>query len=45
MCPSDDARLDLDSLATAELVFALEEALDVMLPDDARFGTPTDVAA
>jgi 1-acyl-sn-glycerol-3-phosphate acyltransferase len=43
--PNPDARLHLDSLATAELAFALERAFDVRLPDDARFETMADAAA
>ena len=42
---SPAGRLDLDSLATAELVFALERELDVRLPDDARIETLSDAAS
>lgn len=40
-----DAALVLDSLATAELAFALEEAFGLRLPDDIRFGTVAEVTA
>jgi 1-acyl-sn-glycerol-3-phosphate acyltransferase len=40
-----DAPLVLDSLATAELAFALEEAFGLRLPDDVRFGTVAEVTA
>ena len=43
--PGPDAPLHLDSLATAELAFALEQAFEVRLPDDARFETLADAAA
>jgi 1-acyl-sn-glycerol-3-phosphate acyltransferase len=43
--PPADAPLELDSLATAELAFALERAFHVRLPDDARFETLGDAAA
>jgi 1-acyl-sn-glycerol-3-phosphate acyltransferase len=43
--PAPDAPLVLDSLATAELAFALEEAIGLRLPDDISFGTVAEVAA
>jgi 1-acyl-sn-glycerol-3-phosphate acyltransferase len=43
--PAPDAPLVLDSLATAELAFALEEAFGLRLPDDIRFGTVAEVTA
>jgi 1-acyl-sn-glycerol-3-phosphate acyltransferase len=43
--PDPDTPLHLDSLATAELVFALESAFGIRLPDDARFETLADAAA
>ncbi|MDQ4005483.1 MAG: 1-acyl-sn-glycerol-3-phosphate acyltransferase [Actinomycetota bacterium] len=42
--PAAEAPLQLDSLATAELAFALEEAFAVRLPDDARFETLADAS-
>jgi 1-acyl-sn-glycerol-3-phosphate acyltransferase len=43
--PARDAPLVLDSLATAELAFALEEAIGLRLPDDISFGTVAEVTA
>jgi 1-acyl-sn-glycerol-3-phosphate acyltransferase len=43
--PAPDAPLVLDSLATAELAFALEEAIGLRLPDDISFGTVAEVTA
>jgi 1-acyl-sn-glycerol-3-phosphate acyltransferase len=43
--PASDAPLVIDSLATAELALALEEAFGLDLPDDIRFGTVAEVAA
>lgn len=42
--PEGTEALGVDSLETAELVFALEEAFGVRLPDDAAFDTLADVA-
>jgi 1-acyl-sn-glycerol-3-phosphate acyltransferase len=43
--PTPEAPLTLDSLATAELAFALEEAMGLRLPDDISFGTVAEVTA
>jgi 1-acyl-sn-glycerol-3-phosphate acyltransferase len=43
--PAPDAPLVLDSLSTAELAFAMEEAFGLRLPDDIRFGTVAEVTA
>jgi 1-acyl-sn-glycerol-3-phosphate acyltransferase len=43
--PAPDAPLSVDSLATAELALALEEAFGLRLPDDVGFGTVAEVTA
>jgi 1-acyl-sn-glycerol-3-phosphate acyltransferase len=43
--PDADDPLALDSLATAELALAVEEAFGLRLPDDVRFGTVAEVTA
>jgi 1-acyl-sn-glycerol-3-phosphate acyltransferase len=43
--PAPDAPLAVDSLATAELALALEEAFGLRLPDDVGFGTVVEVTA